>query len=391
MMRMAHPSSGRKDFSPTKLSAKQSSAAGGGGSTVVSHAGITCDQCGASPVVGVRYRCSVCPDFDLCDSCFRRPEEAAHGDGGAHTFNTLTGGASSEAPMKAAMYHPSSGRKDFDQLECSFSAGQKVEARFGGGRAYFYGTIIKPNGDGTYDIRYVDGDSEKAVEENLIRRREPMMRMAHPSSGRKDFSPTKLYAKPSSAAGGGGPAAVSHHGITCDQCGASPVVGVRYRCSVCPDFDLCEVCVGRPEEAAHGDGGAHLFLRLAGASAALQRHPQVANRSGVAHEGVWCDLCPGVATASPGRRGCIIGTRFQCVQCQVDLCEACEASGRHDPSHPRMKFAAAPRAKPPRGVGGTAVRGAGGAGQPAAAEEAMVENNGQTVGSLPPPDFFGHK
>lgn len=35
---------------------------------------------------------------------------------------------------------------------------------------------------------------------------------------------------------------VIHHHVTCDECGASPIVGIRYKCVVCPNFDICETC-----------------------------------------------------------------------------------------------------------------------------------------------------
>jgi len=46
-----------------------------------------------------------------------------------------------------------------------------------------------------------------------------------------------------------------HVGVTCDGCGMSPIVGLRYKCSVCPDFDFCREC---EESKAH----AHAFLKI---------------------------------------------------------------------------------------------------------------------------------
>lgn len=52
------------------------------------HDQITCDGCGTKPILGIRYKCSVCEDFDYCDKCeaqkphnhpflkIRKPEQA---------------------------------------------------------------------------------------------------------------------------------------------------------------------------------------------------------------------------------------------------------------------------------------------------------------------------
>lgn len=36
---------------------------------VVTHVGVSCDGCGESPIIGVRYKCAVCKDFDYCANC----------------------------------------------------------------------------------------------------------------------------------------------------------------------------------------------------------------------------------------------------------------------------------------------------------------------------------
>lgn len=40
----------------------------------------------------------------------------------------------------------------------------------------------------------------------------------------------------------GFPAPAVHPNVTCDGCGQFPLVGVRYKCNVCPNFDYCEAC-----------------------------------------------------------------------------------------------------------------------------------------------------
>ena len=44
----------------------------------------------------------------------------------------------------------------------------------------------------------------------------------------------------------GQPQAV-HTGYVCDICGMNPIVGVRYKCANCVDFDLCQ-CKPKPNQ-----------------------------------------------------------------------------------------------------------------------------------------------
>jgi len=48
---------------------------------------------------------------------------------------------------------------------------------------------------------------------------------------------------------------VIHHGIKCNKCGMNPIVGIRYKCMECDNFNFCENCeenVGHP----------HLFYKI---------------------------------------------------------------------------------------------------------------------------------
>lgn len=47
-----------------------------------------------------------------------------------------------------------------------------------------------------------------------------------------------------------------HERITCDGCNVSPIVGIRYKCAECPNFDLCSQCEGQ------GLHDHHTFLKV---------------------------------------------------------------------------------------------------------------------------------
>ena len=137
--------------------------------------------------------------------------------------------------------------------------------------------------------------------------------MLHPTSGRIGFD-----------------APAPPHAANCDQCGVNPIRGVRYKCAMCPNYDLCQNCI---EPAVRTHDASHLFVRIDAASAAaVAACPIAQNRATIRHTNVTCSGC--------GARD-FCGFRFQCVQCMVDLCEACEARGVHDASHARMKISQA--------------------------------------------------
>jgi hypothetical protein len=117
--------------------------------------------------------------------------------------------------------------------------------------------------------------------------------------------------------------------VQCDGCDVYPLTGTRYKCSVCPNFDLCAAC-----ESKHEHPVEHPLLQLK--ANAPPASPEPADSM---HHGVRCDGC----NVSP-----IQGPRFQCNVCtDYDLCSVCEAKGDavHPASHPLIKH------NVPRGAG----------------------------------------
>ncbi|CAM9136941.1 unnamed protein product, partial [Ectocarpus fasciculatus] len=60
------------------------------------------------------------------------------------------------------------GRDSLDSIH--FAEGDRIEARFGGRSRWYKATVERKNRDGTYWLIYADGDEERAVEKSLMRR-----------------------------------------------------------------------------------------------------------------------------------------------------------------------------------------------------------------------------
>jgi hypothetical protein len=81
----------------------------------------------------------------------------------------------------------------------------------------------------------------------------------------EDFAPIAQILKEckgscqsSSVASSSSSCGVRHNAI-CDHCD-KPIVGYRYKCTTCPNYDLCEACEAKPREGVHPVN--HVFLKL---------------------------------------------------------------------------------------------------------------------------------
>lgn len=120
------------------------------------------------PIVGKRFKCTVCPNFDYCENCKITVEHA-------HPF------------------------------------------------------VLKNEPDALVDLYSVPG---KQQNENIV---------CQPNLNQ--------------SCNNGYPTEEVHENVRCDGCRAFPIRGIRYKCTMCKDFDYCEKCEETKDHA-------HPFLKI---------------------------------------------------------------------------------------------------------------------------------
>eukprot|EP01016_Furgasonia_blochmanni_P038295 TRINITY_DN460_c0_g1_i4.p1 TRINITY_DN460_c0_g1~~TRINITY_DN460_c0_g1_i4.p1 ORF type:complete len:351 (+),score=39.18 TRINITY_DN460_c0_g1_i4:187-1239(+) len=74
---------------------------------------------------------------------------------------------------------------------------------------------------------------------------------------------------------------ITHEKVKCCECGMEPIIGVRYKCSQCPDINICERC-----EASSGGHCQHVFLKIRDATQArFVVQPEQSKTKAVTYEG----------------------------------------------------------------------------------------------------------
>jgi hypothetical protein len=145
----------------------------------------------------------------------------------------------------------------------------------------------------------------------------------HATSGRSEFNDLS----PSTSQ-------ESRQQVICSHC-EKQIVGTRYRCTICANFDLCSSCKSSTIDFAssnrdsnmmtHKDS--HAYFKIDDKINNVDNYTTIMNRSHMVHVGERCNECEGP----------IVGFKYQCIQCQHDMCEECESNGLHDWTHTRLK------------------------------------------------------
>ena len=124
-----------------------------------------------------------------------------------------------------------------------------------------------------------------------------------------------------------------HSTVTCDGCGKRPLVGIRYKCAVCPNFDFCENCE-KTEALKHGHPLVRLphlkMIKSIKCNLKDSTKKELKENEKIIFENINCNGC-GVKS--------IEGTRYKCAICKnFDYCEKCfnENCEKHD--HPFIKI-----------------------------------------------------
>lgn len=335
-----------------------------------------CDKCGNGEcIVGPRFKCLVCDDFDLCDACFQVPEyhDTTHSFVRLHDESDFV--AAKEKNTSRDLRHQAScdGCKetiagaryvcrdcaDFDYCSTCMETRQTshpeshtfIRARTVDDVIYGKNSC-RSNANHTgiycdkckgciYGMRYKClSCADYDLCSNCIDNRATAHSAAHSFVRIKSSSTDILCgngtahqtsSKPPQAASGLAYKENEQsniHAAFCDKCDKR-IVGVRYRCDDCVDFDLCSECFPH-RETTHPD---HTFIAIKDVK---DYHRKVKPAGRPVHDHVYCDgpLCKDKVVI-------IKGVRYKCAICHdTDFCAACESSPLldHDPTHPLIKL-----------------------------------------------------
>ncbi|KAJ3257665.1 hypothetical protein HDU77_002638 [Chytriomyces hyalinus] len=206
------------------------------------HSLIFCDGCKIRGIVGPRYKCQQCADYDLCGQCH---SVAGKHHFEHHSFSTFSNTMSRHVPialprpLEKAPESSSCGRRRAGRKEAASSKNGKEAAGF-----VWRGVICDGCDADAFRGKRYRCDHEACSDYDLC---ETCFAKGTDVHEHDCFVELESFEQ-------------MHRHVSCDCCGRSSIVGARYKCMDCPDFDLCQGCMQTPGiKESHTPG--HWFNR----------------------------------------------------------------------------------------------------------------------------------
>lgn len=316
-------------------------------SIVEVHVNITCDGCGQGPIVGQRFKCSLCDDYDLCARCHDQCRSSVHPQHDAWlSMQTKTRADVVGFCLKPGLriQCDSCGKCDLsanDWHRCLDCADYDLCADCYGSRQ-----TIHPEHE-----RWEKNPHGFAQQQNAVP--QPLRTLSVPV----DHVPQTALSASLDSDDIQGSISMSRPQIVCDGCGKHPLApGDRNKCMSCPDYDLCSECHCRRHEVHPG----HIAWKQPGIFcdgcgkrdlASEDRHKcldcldydlcrDCYDQRSEVHPGHGLWKLPGIFCDGCGKRPLAPGDRHKCMDCpDYDLCSECHCR-RHEvhPGHNAWKL-----------------------------------------------------
>jgi hypothetical protein len=270
------------------------------------HQGVFCNSCNG-PVVGTRYKCSQCFDYDLCEKCEKK---GIHKE---HTLVKISLRMNNAIQTTANKNNNNNNNNNNHQIKGNFMQNYLNYILKPLARGY---TTVKDEDQLKTIIEYLKNlleplgidvgvliESHKAIKNKRIEQKNLPVFENDPEQLKVIGEQVRTYLENLNLE----TSYIIQNSINCDGCN-DIIIGPRYKCSTCPDYDLCLNC---EKKGIHKE---HSLVKIT-KRRELTKDCQINNSK-------WCSAC----------NDPIIGAKYKCSTC-VDhhLCEHCEKKGVQKP------------------------------------------------------------